>query len=168
MESKPVIGKIYFTVFLVSFLVLPTVFAQDEVESIAFTPQDQFIIPEYNGAISFAFDGSYVYKTFDNNIWRFQNLIVDDYGTSNVPTWYLSISARNCNVTITGYHAPFSSSGFAGWLNYTVTGAGDQTFDNNYYKIDSREINNYTVIIDGIARTQNDGWVLMRARMMAG
>jgi len=70
------------------------------------------------------------------------------------------MSARNCNVTITGYHAPFSSSGFAGWLNYTVTGVGNQTFDNNYDKIDSREINNYTVIIDGIARTQNDGWTL--------
>jgi hypothetical protein len=309
MESKRVVGKICFTVFLISFLVLPTVFAQDEEEPTAFTPQDQFIIPEYNGAISFAtggsysnaslidniwhftgllltnatssfpffsgirfsvsvqncnititridtlnvfppssgwveytvsgvgnqtlnlnysqkrwlgytvyvdgkektqndgwtvtedgwlavtgatsnvrihyerasetftpadvfaipecnssinfaFDGSYVYTNFGNNIWRFQNLIVADYGTSNVPTWYLSISARNCNVTITGYHAPFTSSGFAGWLNYTVTGVGNQTFDNNYDKIDSREINIYTVIIDGIARTQNDGWTL--------
>jgi len=309
MESKPVIGKICFTIFLISFLVLPAVFAQDETESTAFTPQDQFIIPEYNSSISFAtggsysnaslvdniwhftgllltnatssfpffsgirfsvsaqncnltitridtlnvfppwpgwveytvsgvgnqtlnlnyaqerwlsytvyvdgeekpqndgwsvtedgwlsvtgatsnvrihyerasetftpadvfaipecnssinfaFDGSYVYTNFGDNIWRFQNLIVDDYGPSNIPTWYLSMSARNCNVTITGYHAPFSSSGFAGWLNYTVTGVGNQTFDNNYDKIDSREINNYTVIIDGIARTQNDGWTL--------
>jgi hypothetical protein len=131
-----------------------------ERASEAFTPADTFAIPECSSYINFAFDGSYVYTNFDSNIWRFQNLIVADYGTSHVPTWYLSISARNCNVTITGYHAPFTSSGFAGWINYTVSGVGNQTFDNNYDKSDSREINKYTVIIDGVARTQNDGWTL--------
>jgi len=69
-------------------------------------------------------------------------------------------SERNCNVTITSYHAPFTSSGFKGWINYIVIGIGNQTFDNNYNKIESREINNYTVIIDGIVRKQNDGWTI--------
>jgi hypothetical protein len=307
MESKPVIGKICFTIFLISFLVLPAVFAQDDVESTAFTPQDQFLIPEYNSAISFAaggsysnaslvdniwhftgllltnatsifpffngirfsvsaqncnltitqidtlnvfppssgwieytvsgvgsqslnldyqegwlsykvyidgeekaqndgwavtkdgwitvtgatsnvrihygraseaftpadtfdipecnssinftFDGSYVYTNFDNIIWRFQNLIADDYDRPNRPTWYLSMSARNCNLTITSYCPPQVFNGVDGLINYTVTGVGTQTLDNNYDRVGGWPIN-YTVIIDGTERAQNDSWAV--------
>lgn len=123
----------------------------------AFTPADTFDIPEYNSSINFAFDGSYVYINFDSNIWRFQNLIADDYDSPNWPTWYFSVSARNCNLTITSYCPPQVFNGVDGLINYTVTGVGTQILDNNYDRVGGWPIN-YTVIIDGTERAQNDSW----------
>jgi hypothetical protein len=128
-----------------------------ERESETFTPADTFNIPECNSSINFAFDGSYVYTNFDNNIWRFQNLIADDYVRPNRPTWYLSMSARNCNLIIKSYCPPQVFNGVDGLINYTVTGVGTQTLDNNYDRLGGWPIN-YTVVIDGIERAQNGGW----------
>ena len=124
-----------------------------------FTPADTFDIPEYNSSINFKFDGKYVYTNFKNNTWRFQNLIVNDYVTPNAPTWYLRMSTLDCNVTITSYCAPYAN-GKDAWINYTVTGVGTQTIDNNYDRLGRWEITNYTVIIDGTEGAENDGWTV--------
>jgi hypothetical protein len=124
-----------------------------------FTPADTFDIPEYNTSINFAFDGSYVYTNFENSTWRFQNLIVNDYVTPNAPTWYLRMSALDCNVTITSYCAPYAN-GKDVWINYTVTGVGTQAIDNNYDRLGRWEITNYTVIIDRTEEAENDGWTV--------
>ncbi|MHC3129063.1 MAG: hypothetical protein IBV52_03200 [Candidatus Bathyarchaeota archaeon] len=162
MESKRVIAKdackICFTIFLISLLVLPAVLAQDDPEPTVFTPQDQFIIPEYNTSINFASNGSYVYTNLENSTWRFQNLIVDNYVTPNASTWYLRMSALDCNVTITSYCAPYTNED--AWINYTVTGVGTQAIDNNYDRLGRWEISNYTVIIDGTEEAENDGWIV--------
>ena len=118
-----------------------------------FTFEDVFRIPEQNSSINFAFNGTYVYANLQNNIWRFQNLLENGQKNPNIPTWYLSITARNCAITITDYHSNI--------ISYTVAGVGNQSFDNNYNKLDSRKFNNHTVIIDGISRSQNDNyWTL--------
>ena len=129
-----------------------------------FTPLDTFNIPEYNSSINFAFDGTFVYTTFKNNTWRFQNLIVNNEATKNVPVWYLRVSAKNCNVTITSYTAPVAN-GRDAWISYTVTGVGTQVIDNNYDRLSNWDYpgmsyTNYTVVIDGIERTENDGWTI--------
>jgi hypothetical protein len=125
----------------------------------AFTPADTFDIPEYNSSINFKFDGKYVYTNFKNSTWRFQNLIVNDYVTPNAPTWYLRVSALDCNVTITSYIAPYAN-GKDAWINYTVTEVGTQAIDNNYDRLGRWEITNYTVIIDGTEEAENDGWTV--------
>ena len=124
-----------------------------------FTPADAFDIPEYNTSINFASNGSYVYTNLENSTWRFQNLIVDDYVTPNASTWYLRMSALDCNVTITSYCAPYVN-GKDAWINYTVTGVGTQAIDNNYDRLGCWEITNYTVIIDGTEGSENDGWTV--------
>jgi hypothetical protein len=124
-----------------------------------FTPADTFDIPEYNSSINFASNGSYVYTNLENSTWRFQNLIVDDYVIPNAPTWYLRMSALDCNVTITSYCAPYVN-GKDAWINYTVTGVGTQAIDNNYDRLGRWEITNCTVIIDGTEEAENDGWTV--------
>ena len=93
---------------------------------------DVFVIPEYNSSFTFEFDGTYVYATLASNILRFQNLIVDDHPRINLPIFYVAMSAHNCNVTITSCYPIHVSSGVKPFINYTVNGVGNQTFDNNW------------------------------------
>ncbi len=44
-----------------------------------------------------------------------------------------SISVQNCNVTITNYDIMMQYIPRVGWLNYTVNGAGTQTFNFYYF-----------------------------------
>ena len=122
-----------------------------------FTPSNIFNIPEYNSSINFASNGAYVYTNFKNNIWKFQNLIVNPDKTRNVPVWYLSMTAKDCKVIITNYTAPVVN-GRDAWIKYTVTAMGSQTIDNNNNRLGRWEITNYTVFIDGTKRPQNEGW----------
>jgi len=123
---------------------------------------DVFFIPEYNSSFTFEFDGTYVYATLAGNAWRFQNLIVDDHSGINLPIFYFAMSAHNCNVTITSYYPTYVSSGVKPFINYTVNGVGNQTFDNNWES--SGGWINYTVIIDGVERVKNDGWIVTNER----
>ena len=123
---------------------------------------DVFVIPEDNSSFTFEFDGTYVYAILAGNIWRFQNLIVDDHARINLPIFYFAISAHNCNVTITRFYPIHVSSGVKPFINYTVTGLGNQTFDNNWESTGGWI--NYTVIIDGIERVENDGWIVTNER----
>lgn len=127
-----------------------------------FTSTNIFNIPECNSSINFAFEGSYVYANLVNNTWRFQNPIGNNYDRPNNPVWYLNISARNCNVTISSYCPPYVFNGVNGSINCTVVGVGTQKIDNNYDSYGNSElsITNYTVIIDGTIKTHNDGWTV--------
>ena len=123
---------------------------------------DVFFIPEYNSSFTFEFDGTYVYAILTGNIWRFQNLIVDGHAGINLPIFYFAMSAHNCNVTITSFYPIHVSSGVKPFINYTVTGVGNQTFDNNWESTGGWV--NYTVIIDGVERVKNDGWIVTNER----
>ena len=125
-----------------------------------FTSEDTFAIPEQNSSINFAFDGTYVFSNLNNNVWRFQNLIKNDHSFTNSPKWYFSISARDCNVVITNHYPPKVSNGVEGIINYTVTGIGTQSIDNNYDSLGSFDEMNYTVYVDGVKRDENEGWTV--------
>jgi hypothetical protein len=77
-----------------------------------------------------------------------------EYG---VPTWALGVSARNCNMTITGYRALVGID--QGWVNYTVAGVGEQILKIDYDRHNDYSIN-YTVYVDGTLKPQNDTWAL--------
>ena len=123
---------------------------------------DVFFIPEYDSSFTFEFDGIYVYATLAGNILRFQNLIIDDHPGINLPIFYVAMSAHNCNVTITSCYPIHVSSGVKPFINYTVNGMGNQTFDNNWESTGGWI--NYTVIIDGVERVENDGWIVKNER----
>ena len=87
-------------------------------------PSDQFTIPNINGTINFAIDGSYTNAILTNNSWEFANLHLD--GMRNLTFGSFKVSAQNSNVTITSYIS-FNENDEQGQLNYSVAGKGTQT-----------------------------------------
>jgi len=143
-----------------------------------FTPEDQFVIPEYNSQFNFAVGGSYDSASLENNTWNFAGLALDSYilnltaggGVSGVlygrdvlnysrNDGNFSVSAHNCNITIANYDLILHYGPSTGWLNYTVKGVGTQTFNLHYFSAGIGPIN-WTVYIDGVAKPQNEGWAI--------
>jgi hypothetical protein len=164
------------TVALTIILTTPLIRAQAAEDTvIAFSPADQFAIPNYNGSISFAAGGSYESATlYDNGTWHFAGLALNSYtlnlsdrgappggivtGRDVLPYLYdggaFSVSAKDCNVTITAYEPLTQYNPYSGWLNYTVTGTGEQIFDLNF---PSRAFY-WNITIDGEMKIQNESW----------
>ena len=112
-----------------------------------FLPTDTFAIPENNSTIAFAYNGSYETATLVNSTWVFTNLQLtpsnltsnDDPLSDSPNNGNLSITAQNCNITITSFDrllipdpSDINNTGewlTPGWLNYTVTGIGNQTVE---------------------------------------
>lgn len=113
-------------------------------------PSDQFTIPNINGTINFAIDGSYTNAILTNNSWEFANLHLD--GMRNLTFGSFKVSAQNSNVTITSYIS-FNENDEQGQLNYSVAGKGTQTL--NFGLGAGRA---WEVAIDGVNRQQCDGW----------
>ncbi|MCL4430456.1 MAG: hypothetical protein M1167_06860, partial [Chloroflexi bacterium] len=94
-SSKPVLIGIAAAVLIV--LVFP-IFCPDANAQAAttFTPQDKFSIPQLNGSISFAVNGSYSSATLENGTWTFNDLSLND----SQPLGNLKISVENSNLTV--------------------------------------------------------------------
>jgi hypothetical protein len=93
----------------------------------SFTPADKFSIPEYNGIISFAANGTYFSATFGNNTWTFTNLQL----TRSRLLENLEISTQNSNVTILSYATANNTEFKSATLRYAVEGNGKQTLNLN-------------------------------------
>jgi hypothetical protein len=102
------------------FMVCPNTQAQTNV---TFTPQDKFTIPESNGTVSFAVNGSCSAATLLNGTWTFMDL---KFNSSQPPLGTLKISAENSNVTVNLFRAT-NFFGRTATLRYTVEGHGRQT-----------------------------------------
>jgi hypothetical protein len=81
------------------------------------------------------------------------------FSTGNGTTG-LTISAHDCNVTITSFSTYLENTeGYdfkvSTWLNYTVTGTGSQRLS---YPALYHNNHNPTVYLDGMVREQGDGW----------
>jgi hypothetical protein len=64
------------------------------------------------------------------------------------------VSAKNCKVTITAYEPLTQYNPYSGWLNYTVTGTGEQVFDLNF----PGKAFYWNITIDGKMKIQNESW----------
>ncbi len=143
-------------------------------------PQNNFTSTNYfqnsfiNETINFAVDGSFDKANFENNIWNFINLTLDDYSinagvfASNVTgrnvlpyiiqAGYLAnlgISIQNCNITITRIN-PVTWYSYNPEIQYTVQGNGSQVF---HFPFRVAAFN-WTVYLDGVPKLSNDGWTL--------
>ena len=89
-----------------------------------FSAKDQFLIPNSNGSINFATNGSYSSATFDGVSWAFKNLNIN----GSFPLQNFLVSAQNSNVTIFSF---FSSNNATTTLRlrYSVEGNGKQIFN---------------------------------------
>jgi hypothetical protein len=155
-------------------LATPMIQAQTTENVIHFSPADQFAFPNYHGSVSFAAGGSYENATLYNGTWHFAGLALNSYtmnlsargappggivtGRDVLPYLHdggaFSVSAKDCNVTITGYEPLTHYNPFSGWLNYTVKGTGEQVFDLHF----PGKGNYWNVTVDGEMRMQNESW----------
>ena len=122
------VGKVSAEVALVIiFCIISLSFADAHAQTeVAFNAGNQFPIPEYNGSISFAINGTYSTATLKNNTWTFTDLTIPH----SRPIKNFQISTQNSNVTILSYVA--SNNTFQGVpyltvrLRYAVEGQGKQ------------------------------------------
>jgi hypothetical protein len=100
----------------------------------AFTTETAFNIPELNGTIYFAINGSYSRALLDNNTWIFSDLQL--YNSQTLKAF--NVSVQNCNMTIilserfSGYFNAQNNTAQgdrSGRVEYNVTGHGIQTFN---------------------------------------
>jgi hypothetical protein len=94
-----------------------------------FTTADKFAIPQLNGSISFAFNGTYTSATLQNDAWFFKDLTVNN----TLVLGNLTISTQNSNVTIYSFYSDALSVIFNrfGYLRYWADGEGTQTVNLN-------------------------------------
>ena len=67
----------------------------------AFTSAAKFLVPAYNGSISFAVNGTYSTATFENNTWTFTDLHLN----RSTLLGSFDISTQNSNITVVSYEA---------------------------------------------------------------
>jgi hypothetical protein len=150
--------RIAIIVIVFTFLLMsPNTQAQT---NIAFKPADKFLIPTYNGSISFAVNGTYFNATFENNTWTFTNLFL----TESQPLENFEISTQNSNVTIFSYLT--SNSTFASYnqqraqLSYVVEGQGKQIL--NLGLGSEEEGWEWVVRLNNHVIGEGDGWNILR------
>jgi len=118
----------------------------------SFTPIDKFSIPEDNGIISFAANGTYSSATFQNNTWTFTNLQI----TRSRLLENLEISTQNSNVTILSYATANNTEFTSTTLRYAVEGDGKQTLNLNPGS--GQETIEWSVTFNNHFIDEGDGW----------
>lgn len=123
-----------------------------------FTPTDKFLIPEFNGSVSFAVNGSCSSASLRNGTWVFNDLRFNN----SQPVGNLIISAENSNVIIQSYRA-FNSSFRSSRLYYSVDGIGKQTVNFGFSSSRPTSISEWSVNLDGKNFVgEGKGWTLLR------
>ena len=129
----------------------------------AFTTADKFSIPQYNGTISFAQNGSYSTASLENGFWTFKNLKLDSKNPSFLGlnatqgSDELRISAQNSNVTIwtcisVNYTLPVNL------LSYFAEGMGNQTVNLGLNATQSSSDEWSVIVSDSVFLPLGQGW----------
>ena len=132
----------------------------------AFTPNDNFAIPERNGTIHFGFNGNYSSAKIENGAWIFKDLqmqypqsILGFDLNGSVGVSELRFLAEDSNVTIWAclsfyYTLPVYS------IVYTAEGTGSQAINLGLNSTES-DVTEWSVIVgDNIFLAEGDGWTL--------
>ena len=144
------------TVTVASATVTPTPTSTSTPTPATLTTADQFLIPTYNGSISFAVNGTYSNATFENNTWTFTNL----YLTGSQPLKNFQISTQNSNVTIFSYVISNNTTFQSARLRYAVEGQGKQIL-NLGLGPEEGGLNpsvEWSVINNNVSLVEGEGW----------
>jgi hypothetical protein len=142
---------------LAPFLFSASVFAQSEK---TFAPNDKFEIPELNGLIRFATDGTYEEAYLENSSWRFVNLFINSSFTTRKLN--LAASAENSDVTILSYRV-FNVTFTGVSLRYNVSGIGKQVFTFG----ELPRVGEWSIAFNGVFMGENDGWSISSDRKIS-
>lgn len=149
--------------------VLPPLNAQPAATPTAFSSKDVFSIPELNGYVSFAFNGSYTEAKLENNTWTFKGLqlnntvAVQQYGFTNYSDLgTLKISASDSNVTVLAFLS-FNYTLQAEILSLDIEGWGTQTVNLGLNGTEKRSVAEWSVLTDNGATflAEGSGWKLL-------
>lgn len=122
-----------------------------------FTPTDTFDIPQQNGSIRFAENGSFASATLENDTWIFNDL---RFNISR-PQGTLKVSAQNSNMTIFSYQS-INFIGRSEFLRLKVDGLGRQTANLGLNVSRSTNPSEWSVITPGsIFLAEGEGWKLL-------
>ena len=116
------LGGAVAVVVLVGFVLVS--FGAQAQNTTAFAPDTPFVIPERNGTIYFAANGTFSEAQMGNNSWVFRNLQL----TNSPLVPFLRVSTENCNITLSSFSGIITTQN-SGAVHYNVTGAGNQTFN---------------------------------------
>ena len=143
---------------IVLVLVCPYVFSSTQAQTITtFTPADKFVIPELNGIISFAVNGSCSDVTLENGTWTFKDLRLNN----SQPLGDLKVSTENSNITISSYRA-YNLFGRSALLRYTVEGQGKQTINLGLNSSRPSSVSEWSVIVpNSVFLAEGEGWNLL-------
>ncbi|PVX27157.1 MAG: hypothetical protein CW716_03760 [Candidatus Bathyarchaeum sp.] len=149
------------------------------LSKVDFSSETIFSIPEYGNQLSFQIGGSYESVILENKTWNFVGLALDNYvlNLTEKRGWggvlygrdvldyspndgNFSVLLENCNITITHYDIVTQFAPYSGWLNYSVSGTGSQTFNLHYFQPIGGWTgpNLWTVYVDGVSKPQNENW----------
>jgi len=167
--SKTRTVKAALIVLLVALTLITPISAEPATAATHFTPQDVFCIPELNGNINFAFDGSYTDAKLENNVWVFEGLelnnteIVQQYGfTDFTPLRNLKVSVQNSNVTLLAFLS-FNFSLQIEMVAFNVEGWGTQTINLGLNDTKTRSVAEWSIMTDNGATflAEGSGWTLL-------
>jgi len=135
-------------------------FSQAQARQV-FTPSDKFSIPQLNGTISFAFNGSFSSAKLENDTWVFNDL---RFNISR-PLGNLKVSSENSNMTIYSYQAN-NFFGRSVFLRCNVNGVGTQMVNLGLNVSKPTSPSEWTVTILGpdgntVFLAENEGWKLL-------
>jgi hypothetical protein len=120
-----------------------------------FTSSDRFTIPQLNGAITFAENGSYLSAVLENGTWTFTDIRFNQ--TQSVGT--LKVSAENSNMTIIAYSS-FSFFGRNPTIYYNAAGDGRQTV--NLGLNSTTHSSEWSIVVKrNIFLAEGEGWHLL-------
>jgi hypothetical protein len=128
--------EIGLAVVLIILLLVPFCPISKAQTTTSFSPNDRFNLPDRNGSIHFALNGTYSKATYENSTWNFKDLALN--GTQLVGD--LKISAENSNITIYFFRAT-NNSLLSAQIRFYAEGSGKQTvnFGNIFRKTDVSE-----------------------------
>lgn len=115
---------------ITAFIILATVlssllFTVQAQDVTVFSTDDRFSIPDLNGSIQFAQNGSYSSAKLVNNTWSFYDLKLN-HVLNNSRLGNLEISVQDSNITIYSFYSSNNISTSRQYIRYFAEGAGSQ------------------------------------------
>jgi hypothetical protein len=116
------------------FLVFATgssslVYASEDSERTSFLTSDVFLVPELNGSIRFAYNGSYSSAVLENNTWVFNDLMLNNTRVLG----NLRVSIKDSDITVFSFYSSSNISATRQSVRYNAQGVGSQVFDLGVY-----------------------------------
>jgi hypothetical protein len=155
IKHRPVqIGLV--TIVFLSLTFVPFTENTKAQTTTTFTSTDEFSIPEFNGFINFAVNGSYTTATLQNHSWTFTGLSLNNSQYRGA----LTVSAENSNVTITDFR-PSGIVGRSQVIRYITQGQGTQTVNLHLNQTTPTHGSEWMVILSpSIFLSEGSGWNL--------